>query len=113
MLPRMQNLGLTNLRQTLMQGINDHLTSYVSPRLYGLPNSEQAQAAGMTIFGGVAKVVGKNMAKSGGATSKVVGTGLMWGGKTIEKLGKAEYKEAGKDNSTGSYNAFAPRNWAK
>ena len=113
MVPRMQNLGLTNLRQTLMQGINEHLASYVSPRLSMLPNSDQAQAAAMTIFAGVAKTVGKNMAKTGGATTKAVGTALMWGGKTAEKIGKAEYKDAGKDNSSGSYNAFAPRNWAK
>lgn len=113
LMPRMQNLGLTNLRQTLMQGINHHLASYLSPRLSVLPNADQATGAAMTIAGGVAKVLGKNMAKSGGATTKAVGTALMWGGKTAEKFGKAEYKEAGKDHSTGRYNAFAPRNWAK
>lgn len=112
-LPRMQNLGLTNLRQTLMQGFHNQLNSYVSPKLSVMPNSDQAKGAALTIAGGVAKVLGKSMTKSGGASSKAVGTALMWGGKTAEKIGKGTYKEAGKDHSTGNYNAFAPRNWAK
>ncbi|WP_124403141.1 MULTISPECIES: hypothetical protein [unclassified Pseudomonas] len=110
-LPRMQNLGLTSLRQTVMQGISDQLSSYVSPRLS--MNSEQTKGAALTLAGGMAKVVGQSMTKSGGASSKAVGTALIWGGKTAEKIGKGTYKEAGKDHGTGDYNAFAPRNWAK
>jgi hypothetical protein len=108
LLPRMQNLGLTNLRQTLMQSVSDQL---VSTRLS--VNSDQAKGAALTIAGGVAKVVGQSMTKSGGASSKAAGMAMVWGGKTAEKIGKATYKEAGKDHETGSYNAFAPRNWAR
>lgn len=110
-LPRMQNMGLTNLRQTVLQGINNQLNSYFAPALS--MDSEKAKGAALTLGGAAAKVFGKSMMKSGGPTSKAVGTALMWGGKTAEKIGKSTYKEAGRDDSTGSYNAFSPRNWAR
>lgn len=75
-------------------------------------SSEKAKGAALTVGGAAAKIFGKSMMKSG-PTSKAVGTALMWGGKTAEKIGKSTYKEAGKDNSTGSYNAYSPRNWAR
>lgn len=65
-LPRMQNLGLTNLRQTVMQGINDHLGPYLVPALYNLPTSEKVKGAAMVFGGATAKVLGKEIAKAGG-----------------------------------------------
>ncbi|MCM2377003.1 hypothetical protein [Pseudomonas marginalis] len=111
-LPRMQNMGLTNLRQTVLQGINNQLNSYFVPALHSM-SSEKAKGAALTVSGAAAKIFGKSMMKSGSPTSKAVGTALMWGGKTAEKIGKNTYIEAGKDNSTGSYNAYSPRNWVR
>jgi hypothetical protein len=110
-LPRVQDLGITSLQQTLIRGFNNLASPHVSPRLS--INQDQATGVALTIAGGVAKVVGQGMTKAGGASSKAVGTALVWGGKTAEKIGKATYKEAGKDQETGNYNAFAPRNWAR
>ena len=60
----------------------------------------------MTIAGGVAKVLGKNMAKSGGANEDRR-YGLMWGGKLPKNLAW-RYKAGGKTQYR-RYNAFAPR----
>ena len=90
-LPRMQNLGLTNLRQTVMQGINDHLGPYLVPALYNLPSSEKVKGAAMVFGGATAKVLGKEIVKAGGMGSKAVGTAMIWGGKTVEKIGKSTY----------------------
>lgn len=93
-LPRMQNLGLTNLRQTVMQGINDHLGPYLVPALYNLPTSEKVKGAAMVFGGATAKVLGKEIAKAGGMGSNAVGTAMIWGGgaKRWRKLARAPTK---------------------
>ncbi|QZP22253.1 hypothetical protein [Pseudomonas sp. DR208] len=107
---RMQNMGLTNLRQTVLQGVNEKLNAYFFPPLYN-NNKDKAQGAALTVVGGMAKVLGKTVSNSGGFASKAAGGALMWGGKAAEKLGKDQFKNAGKDHSSGNYNAFSPRNW--
>ncbi|MFD1683131.1 hypothetical protein [Pseudomonas rhodesiae] len=113
--PRMQNLGLTSLRQTVLQGLGDTIRSHVLPSLVLHSNDssrDKAFGAALTFAGGMAKVAGKKMAGSGGLSSKVAGSALMWGGKAAEKIGKDTYKNA-EPKDHGNYNAFAPRNWAR
>lgn len=57
-------------------------------------------------------MAGRKMASSGGLSSKVAGSALMWGGKAAEKIGKNTYKNA-EPKEDGNYNAFAPRNWVR
>lgn len=111
----MQSLGLTSLKQTVLQGINDQVRSHFLPSMaLHMNDSTKNKAFGavLTVGGAAAKVAGKQLAGSGGLTSKVAGSALMWGGKAAEKIGKNTYKNA-EPKEHGNYNAFAPRNWAR
>ena len=113
--PRMQSMGLTSLRQTVLQGLGDTIRSHVLPSsvLHSTDSSkDKAYGAALTFVGGMAKVAGRKMASSGGLSSKVAGSALMWGGKAAEKIGKNTYKNA-EPKEDGNYNAFAPRNWVR
>ncbi len=111
----MQSLGLTSLKQTVLQGINHQVRSHFLPSMALHINDstkDKAFGAVLAVGGAAAKVAGKQLAGSGGVSSKVAGSVLMWGGKAAEKIGKNTYKNA-EPKEDGNYNAFAPRNWAR
>ncbi|WP_339468547.1 hypothetical protein [Pseudomonas sp. EL_65y_Pfl1_R83] len=113
-LPRMQNLGLTNLRQTLMQGISNRVNSHFSTALHVKDDSNNGKAAGaaITVAGAAMQGAGARIATSGGAGAKVFGGAMVWGGRTMEEYGKNKYEVAGAStNNTGNYNAYSPNNW--
>ncbi|CRM50659.1 MULTISPECIES: hypothetical protein [Pseudomonas] len=113
-LPRMQNLGLTNLRQTLMQGISNRVNSQFSTALHVKDDSNKGKVAGVaiTVAGAAMQGGGARVATNGGAGAKVFGGAMVWGGRTMEEYGKKKYDIAGTStNNTGNYNAYSPSNW--
>lgn len=113
-LPRMQNLGLTNLRHTLMQGLGDHVSSHFSTALHVNDDSNNEKVAGatMTVGGAAMQGIGARLATSGGAGAKIFGGAMVWGGRAMEEYGKDKYSSAGDStNNTGNYNAYDPNNW--
>lgn len=113
-LPRMQNMGLTNLRQTVMQGICNRVNSHFSPALHAKDDSNNGKAVGaaITVAGAAMQGAGAKIATSGGAGAKVFGGAMVWGGRAMEEYGKDKYGSAGDStNNTGNYNAYDPNNW--
>lgn len=108
-LPRMQNMGLTNLRQTVMQGISNSVNSHFSTAMH---ISDETKGAAITVAGAAMQGVGAKVANSGGAAAKVVGGAMVWGGRAVEEYGKDKYGSANDSTkNTGNYNAYDPNNW--
>lgn len=112
--PPMRSMGLTNLRQTLLQGINDRVNSHFSTALHVNEDSgsDKAKGAAITVAGAAMQGVGGRIASSGGFGAKVLGGAMVWGGRAAEEYGKDKYGSAGDStNNTGNYNAYDPNNW--
>lgn len=113
-LPRMQNLGLTNLRQTVMQGLNDQVSSRFPTALNNNDTKDKAAGAALTVGGAMLQGVGKQLARSGGFGAKVAGAVATWMGRGAEEIGKDKYSNAGSSsNGSGGYNAYSPSNWKR
>ncbi|SFU58202.1 hypothetical protein PS720_01505 [Pseudomonas fluorescens] len=112
-LPRMQGMGLTNLRQTLMQGVSNHVSARMPTALNIKPeDKEKTKGAVITLGGSMAQGIGKRLVNSGGVTGKLLGGALVWGGRAAEEIGKDRYSSAGSSsNSSGTYNAYSPSAW--
>lgn len=111
-LPRMQNLGLTNLRQTVMQGINDQISSRFPTVLHHSRTKDKAKGAALTVGGAMLQGVGKQLSRTGGLGPKVAGATATWMGRYAEETGKNRYSDAGSSsNGSGGYNAYSPRSW--
>ena len=111
-LPRMQSFGLTNLRQIVMQGVNDHLSSRFSTALHNNETKEKIKGAAVATGGAIMQGVAKQMVKSGSPTVKIFGAAVAWMGKSAEDIGRNRYGNAGSTtNDTGTFNRYDPKNW--
>lgn len=112
--PRMQSIGLTNLRQTVMQGLNDQISSRFPTALNNNDTKNKAAGAALTVGGAMLQGVGKQLARSGGFGAKVAGAAATWMGRGAEEIGKDKYSNAGSSsNGSGGYNAYSPSNWKR
>lgn len=106
----MQDLGLTNLRQTVMQSLSEQMSSRFPTALNGNDTKEKATGAAISVAGAAMQGVGRQLSRSGGAATKVAGAALTWMGRGAEEAGKDRYSNAG-GSSNGNYNAYSPSNW--
>ncbi|MBT1259415.1 hypothetical protein KHP07_03495 [Pseudomonas sp. VS40] len=121
--PRMQHQKLTSLGQTVLRGagalfptaLHNNENKEKAPGagfIGGGAQKEKATGAGLMVGGAAAQGLGKKIGSSGGIAAKAFGAGLVYLGKAAQEVGKAQYDNSGSTTgSTGSYNAYSPKNW--
>ncbi|AKS06259.1 hypothetical protein [Pseudomonas trivialis] len=104
--PRMQSLQLTNLGQTLLKGTGALFPTAMN---IGEENKEKAKGGAIMVGGAAIEGVGKRLGTSGGLGTKVVGAGLVWGGRVVQEIGKDIYDRSGEK---GNNHRFDSKNFS-
>ncbi|KTC63514.1 hypothetical protein AO262_01200 [Pseudomonas fluorescens ABAC62] len=109
-LPRVQDIGLTSLRQMALQSLNPYASTAM--HINDDSSKDKALGAAITVGGAAMQGIGGRVASSGGVGAKVLGGAMVWGGRAAEEYGKNKYENTDSSTkSTGTYNAYDPNNW--